>query len=229
MAIEISKIDIYGFEAAIRGMRNSHQSWDKSDSEYLPMASDLKQKRFFLGPSDLGLASVLAAAGGSEAKFRRMIIVTMDILAPLYWWKEFDTYKVGTVANSTSTMHSIMKKKFELNDFSVEQMSSSVAGNHMLITIHVLNELRDLYLNEERPFWKKMYWNDVIHLLPSGYNQLRTVFMNYEVLAHMVSDRRNHKLDEWKVFCRKMMKDLPYADELIFPEFWEQEQTNGTK
>ena len=193
------------------------------------MASDPKQSEFFIGPNDLKLASTLAAAGGSEAKFRRMIIVTMDILAPLLWWKEFDTYKVGTVTNSTSTMHSIMNKKFKLNDFSLERFSSAVAGNHLLITIHVLNELRDLYLEEERPLTKEMYWRDVINLLPSSYNQLRTVSMNYEVLAHIVSDRRNHKLDEWKVFCKKMMKELPYADELIFPGFWEQEQTNGTK
>ena len=211
MAIEISKIDIYGWEAAIRGMRNSRQSWDKSDSDYIP-----DQKIFIMGRNDLMLASVLAEAGGSEAKFRRMIGVTMDILAPLYWWKEFDTYKVGTVANSTSTMYSIMNKKFELNDFSVEQLSSSVAGTHLLATINVLNDLRKLYLEEDRPFWKKMYWQDVIHLLPSSHNQLRTVSLNYEVLAHMVSDRRNHRLDEWKEFCRHMMVHLPYADELIF-------------
>ena len=211
MAIEISKIDIYGFEAAIRGMRNSRKSWGKSDSEYT-------EKGFVIGPKDLKLASKLAAAGGSEAKFRRMIIVTMDILGPLYWWKEFDTYKVGTVANSTSTMYSIVDKKFEIDDFSSEVVSSGVAGNHMIATLKTLNELRDLFLEEDRTFWKNMYWYDIIHILPSSYNQLRTVSLNYEVLAHMVNDRRNHRLNEWKQFCVKIIKEMPYADELIFCE-----------
>ena len=209
--IEITKIDIYGWEAAIRGMRNSRQSWDKSDSEYIR-----EENVFIMGQKDLDLASILAGNGGSEAKFRRMISVSMDILAPLYWWKEFDTYKVGTVANSTSTMYSIMNKEFEIGDFSIEPLTSAVAGTHMIETVNVLNELRDLYLKEERPEWKKMYWRDVIHILPSSYKQLRTVSMNYEVIAHMIHDRRNHKLNEWKAFCRTMMETLPYANELIF-------------
>ena len=224
--IDISKIKTYGWDAAIRGMRNSYGSWEKSDSEWEEESyispdgtCSIKtgEKIFHLGPNDLELASRLAKLGGSHAKFRRMIIVSMDILAPLYWWKEFDTYKVGTVANSTSTMHSIMKKEFSIDDFSLEEWTSAEAGTHMIATIDMLNHLRKRYLEEnEYPQIKRMFWDDVIHMLPSSYNQLRTVMMNYEVVAHIVDDRLNHRLPEWETFCVKLLTELPYAKQLIF-------------
>ena len=227
--IDISKTETSGWEAAIRGMRNSYASWDKSDSWYEELTQitpdgtgvvKTGEKRFHLGPNDLTLAATLARAGGSEAKFRRMIHVSFDILAPLYWWKEFDTYKVGTVSNSTSTMHSIMKKEFTHDDFSVNDFMSAEFGTEMISIVNVLNQIRKRYLeypDKDDPRWKRMYWYDVIQMLPESYNQLRTVDLNYEVLSHMVKDRQNHKLDEWKTFCNFIRNNLPYADELIFP------------
>ena len=223
--IDISKIETFGWEAAIRGMRNSFASWNKSDSEYEELTQitpdgrgvqKTGEKRFHLGSNDLDLASRLAWCGGPEAKFRRMIHVQMDILAPLYWWKEFDTYKVGTVANSTSTMHSIMKKEFAIDDFSTNKLSSIHFRTQMLVVIKTLNELREAWLKEEDLHLKKMYWYDVIQLLPESYDQLRTVDLNYEVLSQMVKYRANHKLDEWRQFCRVIQLNLPYANQLIF-------------
>lgn len=209
--IDISNIYVFGWEMAFKGMRNSFASWDKSDSEFE------RGMIVTLGPNDLELASRLAKCGGSEAKFRRMIHIQCDILAPLYWWKQFDTYKVGTVELSTSTMHSITKKEFTIDDFSHGESGilSPVMGIQLLSTVNSLNELRTLYLNEDNAKFKKMYFDDIIQLLPEGYNQLRTVDMNYEVVAHMVNDRLYHKLDEWHEFCRKMLANLPYAKELI--------------
>jgi len=208
--IDIFKIQTFGWEAAIRGMRNSFASWDKSDS-------DLNEKGFFLGPNDLELASRLAKREGSEAKFRRMIHVQCDILAPMYWWKQYDTYKVGTVTLSTSTMHSITNKEFVIDDFShcSKGVMSAHAGMSLLSTVSMLNKIRELYLNEENIDMKKMYWYDIIQILPESYNQLRTVDLNYEVISHIVNDRLYHKLDEWQEFCRKMLANLPYAKELI--------------
>lgn len=223
--IDISKIETFGWETAIRGMRNSFASWNKSDSEYEELtqttsdgrgAQKTGEKRFHLGSNDLDLASRLAWCGGPEAKFRRMIHAQMDILAPLYWWKEFDTYKVGTVANSTSTMHSIMKKEFAIDDFSTNKLSSIHFRTQMLAVIKTLNELREAWLKEEDLHLKKMYWYDVIQLLPESYDQLRTVDLNYEVLSQMVKYRANHKLDEWRQFCRVIQLNLPYANQLIF-------------
>lgn len=224
--IEITNIKTYGWETAIRGMRNSYASWDKSDSYYeelTQISSDGRsaiktgEKIFRLGQNDLELASRLAKLGGSHAKFRRMIHVSMDISAPIYWWKEFDTYKIGTVANSTSTMHSITNREFTIDDFSHGESGvlSPVMGLQLLTTVNALNELRKLYLETTDKTMKKMYWYDMIQLLPCGYNQLRTVDLNYEVLAHMIDDRLYHKLDEWQEFCRKMLANLPYARELI--------------
>ena len=212
--IDISNIKTYGWDAAIRGMRNSWNSWDKSDSYLEVQKPGMKVQ---LGPLDLKLAANLAKKGGSHAKFRRMIGVSMDILAPRYWWAEFDTYKVGTVANSTSTMHTITKRDFTIDDFShtTKGLMSAIAGMSLMNTVETLNELRKLYLNEENKQLKRMYWYDIIQLLPQSYNQLRTVTMNYEVVAHMVEDRLYHKLDEWQEFCRKMYDNLPYAKELI--------------
>ena len=222
--IDITNIETSGWAAAIRGMRNSYASWDKSDSYYeelTQISSDggsvikTGEKIFRLGPNDLELATLLAKLGGPHAKFRRMIHVQCDILAPLFWWKQFDTYKVGTVANSTSTMHSITKKEFKTDDFSQNMMMSAQFGTQLISTVNVLNDLRNKYLKEENRSLKKMFWDDIIHLLPDCYNQLRTVDMNYEVVSQMVTYRLYHKLDEWQEFCRKMMANLPYARELI--------------
>lgn len=233
--IDISNIQTYGWEAAIRGMRNSRQSWEKSDSEFNIIGSwNDPEPGFRLGENDLELASQLAANGGSHAKFRRMIGVSMDICAPLYWWKEFDTYKIGTVANSTSTMYSIMNKKFTPDDFSTEHLfglkdwlspvTIDIEGNECLYSpkyfiemiCQMCNFYRAHYLEEDDPEKKKEYWWQIIQLLPSSYNQLRTVSMNYEVVSHMVHERLLHKLDEWNEFCGKMLANLPYAKELIF-------------
>lgn len=223
--MDITNIDTSGWQGAIRGMRNSYASWDKSDSYYeelTQVSSDGRsaiktgEKIFRLGPNDLELAARLAKLGGPHAKFRRMIHVQCDIKAPFFWWKQFDTYKVGTVANSTSTMHSITKKEFSVDDFSQNNMMSAQFGMQLLSTVNVLNELRTKYLEEKNQPLKKMYWDDIIHLLPDCYNQLRTVDMNYEVVSQMVTYRLYHKLDEWQEFCRKMMANLPYARELIF-------------
>ena len=223
--IDISSIQTYGWEAAIRGMRNSQQSWEKSDSDWEEVSlitfdgtGTMKtgEKIFRIGSKDLELASQLAANGGSHAKFRRMIGVSMEICAPLYWWKEFDTYKIGTVANSTSTMYSIMNKPFSVDQFSIHNPTSGDAAAHLIDTVEVLNEIREQYLEEKNSGLKKMLWYDVISLLPCSYNQLRTVSMNYEVVSHMVHERLHHKLDEWQEFCGKMLAYLPYAKELIF-------------
>ena len=191
--IRIEKVDVCGFEAAIRGMRNPLNSWTKSDSE-----GDC------VGECDLDLMLRLAKAGSEHAKYRRMIIVSVDILAPLYWWKEFDTYKVGTVANSCSTMHKIAEKKFVLSDFSHEHMSLGIRSV-LNSVIEALNNCRDMY-NETSD---KQHWWNMIQLLPSSYNQRRTVVMNYEVLSNIYHQRQGHKLDEWRDFCN-WIKALPY-------------------
>ena len=211
--IKISRINVEGFEPAIRGMRNSHMSWDKSDSDFPDHGY-----YFEVGDADMELMLKLAKLGGSHAKFRRMIILWCDILAPLYWWKEFDTYKVGTVANSTSTMHSIADHKFTRDDFSCEHMfeaeTSGIPDHEEQITGIVLNTIisslnyaRDEYIfAKEEGFEKqaKAYWWQMIQLLPSSYNQLRTVMVSYETLAHMHNDRKNHRLDEWRDFDRQL-------------------------
>ena len=239
--IDIFNIQTFGLDTAIRGMRNSFASWDQSDSTWEEQVQSdgysvwrIGQKKYHLGPNDLKLASRLANLGGSEAKFRRMIHTSFDILAPLYWWKEFDTYKVGTVVNSTSTMHSIMKKEFTPDDFSHEHLfdlrkiespvAIDVNGEEcyyspkyfITMTCEMMNFYRKLYLEAEDPKLKKEYWWQIIQLLPSSYNQLRTIDLNYEVLSHIVEDRLYHKLDEWQEFCRKILANLPYARELIF-------------
>lgn len=225
--IKISNVKTNGWDAALRGMRNSRESWDQSDTV-------IENGKIKIGPNDLKLASRLASLGGSDAKFRRMIMVTMDIKAPMYWWKEFDTYKVGTVANSTSTMYGATKKEFTIDDFSTEHLrelgdyDSPVAINvngeevyfspkYFIGTMmcQMLNFYRDLYLETDDPILKKEYWWQIIQMLPSSYNQLRTVSLNYEVLSRMCRERMFHKLDEWKEFCWIMLDNLPYARELI--------------
>lgn len=223
--IKIEETEIYGWEAAIRGMRNPKNSWDKSDSAFgrnlaIPYAQNNSSIWFnkygvetYIGDNDLDLMRRLCAAGSDHRKFMRMIVVYCDITAPLYWWKEFDTYKVGTVANSCSTMHKIQAKEFTIDDFSQEHILCETFTGMVNPTtllngiVDALNQNRELYLQTKN----KTYWWQMIQLLPSSYNQKRTVMMNYEVLANMYNSRKNHKLDEWHDFC-DWIKTLPYSE-----------------
>ena len=227
--IKIEHTQVFGWEAAIRGMRNPMNSWKKSDSFWQCTDYDSLNENdiyeYEIGPNDLSLMMKLRNAGTDHRKFMRMIVVYVDILAPLYWWKEFSTYKVGTVANSCSTMHKIHAKEFTRDDFSSEHVMCLCdketpvvyhpSGNTALapidildITIEMLNKARDLYLQTK----DKQYWWQMIQLLPSSYNQKRTVMLNYEVLANMFESRRGHKLDEWLEFRRWIFADLPYSE-----------------
>ena len=212
IVLSVKNMRANGWFNAIHGMRNSRQSWDKMDSKFVETDGELE-----LGPNDLKLASSLAKLGGSHAKFRRMIHVSMDISAPIYWWKEFDTYKVGTTANSTSTMYSITSKKFEIDDFATDGYLSATGALGMMNMIDTLNQLREKYLDEKDVSVKHMYWREIIQLLPESYKQLRTVDCNYEVLSHIVKERRHHKLREWSMLIHNF-KYLPYSEELIFCE-----------
>ena len=237
--IKIKNCEVLGWEHAIRGMRNPLNSWDKSDSEFVRdpdygcsgncPCEDIGGHCdcCFIGTNDLDLMKRLRNAGTDHRKFMRMIVVYLDITAPLYWWKEFDTYKVGTVANSCSTMHKIAEKEFYEEDFSFEMLESGykeyegddamhTAYCSMQNTISALNRLRYMYNITKN----KKYWYAMIQLLPSSYNQKRTVMLNYEVLANIYKSRRNHKLDEWKDFC-KWIEGLPYS-ELITGQFVEE-------
>lgn len=220
--IKVENVEVFGWETAIRGMRNPLNSWDRSDSTYQSKADNENsciKITYHIGPNDLKLMQSLVKAGTDHSKFMRMINVTMDITAPLYWWKEWDTYKVGTVANSCSTMHKIVEKKFTLEDFSCEHLfydNEDILGekyNYSSVLTHTLtalNSAREHYLKTK----DKKYWWQMIQLLPSSYNQRRTVQLNYQVLRHMYFSRKNHKLDEWVEFC-KIIETLPYAKELI--------------
>ena len=241
--LKIENTEVVGFEAAIRGMRNPMNSWDKSDSgwdahippiilrnqvDWEQWAEQYKAVQYSdeytydIGPNDRDLMVRLRNAGTDHRKFMRMITVYVDITAPLYWWKEFDTYKVGTVANSCSTMHKISDKEFTFDDFSHEKLINSacmeIREQHIRIspiqalatTIECLNSYRDLYLQTK----DKKYWWQMIQLLPSSDNQKRTVMLNYEVLANMYKSRRNHKLDEWHTFC-DWIERLPYSELII--------------
>ena len=214
--IKLEKADVFGWESAIRGMRNPLNSWDKSDTNYNRMryhyyGCDISETATSpdIGENDLALMQKLIKAGSDHSKFMRMINVTIDITAPLYWWKEYDTYKVGTVANSCSTMHKIHAKEFTLDDFSHEHLAPVVI-DHLNQTIGVLNFYRSIYTDVK----SKSAWWQMVQLLPSSYNQKRTVQLNYAVLRNMYFSRRNHKLDEWRTFCEWVEK-LPYAKELI--------------
>lgn len=228
--IKIEKTEVVGWEHMIRGMRNPMNSWDQSDSKYVcgdkrctsmdgcDLCCDIPS--FKVGEKDADLMMRLRNAGTDHRKFMRMIIVYMDITAPLYWWKEFDTYKVGTVANSCSTMHKIHDKEFVFEDFSCEHLLTDfdldwgdvVSIRNLEATIYALNLYRDRYLETK----DKKYWWQMIQLLPSAYNQKRTVMLNYEVLTNMYHNRKNHKLDEWHDFCG-WVETLPYK-ELICSE-----------
>lgn len=204
--IKIEKAVVMNFEGAIRGARNPLNSWDKSDSFYDADGN------YVLGENDLGLAKRLCKAGSDHRKFIRQILVSVDITAPLYWWKEFDTYKVATVANSTSTMHKIHSKPFEIDDFSHDHLTKE--GEEALIKfIDFLEECRLKFVADKN----KDEWYTIIQLLPEGYNQKRTVTMNYENLLNMYFARRNHKLSEWHDFCDWILT-LPYTKELFFTE-----------
>ena len=200
--IDIDKTEVYGWEAAIRGLRNPMNSWDKSDSH----ESWDKYVGFRIGENDLALMKKLSKAGSDHAKFLRMITVTCDITAPLYWWKEYSTYKVGTVANSCSTMHKLHSRPLTLHDFSHEWLEPE-ARDVLLCVIESLNTYREFYCDNHN----KGDWYQMIQLLPTSYNQLRTVQLNYQVLKNMYFSRRNHKLDEWRTFC-EWVENLPYSE-----------------
>ena len=201
--LKVERVDVMNMENAIRGARNPLNSWARMDSYYN------EQGDFVLGENDLSLATRLARAGSDHRKFLRQIFVTMDITAPLYWWKEFDTYKVGTVANSTSTMHKIQAKEFSREDFSCEKLTG--AAMDMMDAVIECLEAERIKFNETKD---KAAWINMIQLLPSSFNQMRTVTMNYEVLINIYYARRYHKLSEWHVLCDEILK-LPYADKLI--------------
>lgn len=209
--IKIEKIDVWGFEHAIRGMRNPMNSWDKSDSfGNGQIFADDKTWMEVIGKNDLGLMVKLYNAGPEHRKYLRQIFVSMDITAPLYWWKEFDTYKVGTVANSCSTMHKIHAKEFKLEDFSTEHLTDTNLLWFQGI-VDLLNSNRQRYLETK----DKNDWWQLIQLLPSSYNQKRTVTMNYENVVSIIHQRSGHKLDEWNDLIHEFYK-LPYINEIIF-------------
>ena len=222
---EIDKTEVFGFEGAIRGMRNPRSSWDNSDSGACEILTDgvfcddhcefskgfhCATNGFLIGDEDdLPLAKKLIKAGSDHRKFMRMIHVQTDVIAPLYWWKEYDTYKVGSVANSCSTMHTIHKKEFTLDDFSHEHLSV-ISEMCLMKTIKALNLYRHTFIDSK----DKQHWYQMIQLLPSSYNQLRTIDLNYEVLLNIYHARKNHKLDEWREFC-SWIESLPYMKDFL--------------
>ena len=222
--LKIENTEVLGWEHAIRGMRNPMNSWEKSDSrscgtcgdcdiciDYDNCPFDHDGHKFVIGPNDLDLMTRLRNSGTDHRKFMRMITVYVDITAPLYWWKEFDTYKVGTVANSCSTMHKIHDKEFTLADFSTEHLYPEVREAFENTIIKYLNEARKTYNFLSDTPSKKDAWWQMIQILPTSYNQRRTVMLNYEVLANIYKSRRNHKLDEWHTFC-DWIEELPYSE-----------------
>ena len=222
--IKLENTEVVGWEHAIRGMRNPMNSWDKSDSHSCGTCGDCDicidydncpygydYLKTIVGPNDLDLMTRLRNAGTDHRKFMRMITVYVDITAPLYWWKEFDTYKVGTVANSCSTMHKIHEKEFTMEDFSTEHLYPEVREAFENTIIKYLNEARKTYNFLSDTPSKKDAWWQMIQVLPSSYNQKRTVMLNYEVLANIYKSRRNHKLDEWHTFC-DWIEELPYSE-----------------
>ena len=231
--LKIENFEVLGWEHAIRGMRNPMNSWEKSDSGYcqrdllrdcttcVHKSTDYPvcYSGFDIGPNDYALMKNLRNAGTDHRKFMRMITVYLDITAPLYWWKEFDTYKVGTVANSCSTMHKIAAKEFTLEDFSCEHLTAESITFGLEPIIDILNKNRELYLqwkniDEE----KKTLWWQMIQLLPTSYNQKRTVMLNYEVLANIYKSRKNHRLDEWHTLC-DWISELPYSELITGKEY----------
>lgn len=217
--IKFEAIEVFGWEAAIRGMRNSWGSHEKSDSRKIVHYNNIEEfvcQHYEIGDADYTLMKQLAGAGASHAKYRRYINVTVDITAPLYWWKEFDTYKVGTVANSESTMHTVMRDEFYIEDFSNEHLDEEALMTLSRL-VYKLNCWRLEYITTEHPEIRKRIWYKIIQLLPSSFNQKRTVQLNYEVLAHIWKDRKNHKLDEWREgFCKEFIQTLPYSEGIVW-------------
>ena len=201
--LKVERVSVMNLENAMRGARNPLNSWERSDSHYDG------EGRYVLGENDLSLAVRLCAAGSDHRKFIRQIFVSMDITAPMYWWKEFDTYKIGTVANSTSTMHKLHAKPLEPDDFSTDHLTPASLAEFERY-VGYLETVRQRYVAGK----DRADWYDLIQLLPSSYNQMRTVTMNYEVLANIYYARRNHKLDEWHTLCAAIL-ELPYARELL--------------
>ncbi|SHO45950.1 hypothetical protein [Anaerocolumna xylanovorans] len=201
--LKVERISVMNLDNAIRGARNPMNSWEKGDSCYN------EKGEYILGENDLGLAVRLCRSGTDHRKFMRQIFVSMDITAPIYWWKEFDTYKIGTTANSTSTMHKIHSKSFEAEDFSTDQLTEETK----LFFQDVISQLEKLRLSFLET-GDKSYWYSIIQLLPSSYNQMRTCTLNYENLINIYNARKNHKLKEWHDFC-DYMKELPYSGELL--------------
>lgn len=201
--INIELLEMSGIGSAIKGMRNPMNSWDKCDSYYIWPDDE----EFHIGPNDRDLMMKLRNAGTDHRKFMRMIVVYANITAPLYWWKEFDTYKVGTVANSCSTMHKIADKEFTLDDFSIEHLTEGNRQGFEQCVLSALNIARENFLETKDKLW----WWQMIQELPSSYNQKRTVMLNYEVLANIYESRKNHKLDEWRDFC-KWAETLSYSE-----------------
>ena len=201
--IKLERTSVLNLENAMRGARNPMNSWARTDSYYD------EDRNYVLGPNDLDLAKRLAKAGPDHRKFIRQIFVSVDITAPLYWWKEYDTYKVATVANSTSTMHKIHSKAFEEEDFSTDHMTEETK-KHFLDFVAYMEEVRKKFVETK----DKTCWYDLIQMLPSSYNQLRTCTLNYETLSNIYYARKNHKLDEWHIMC-DWIKTLPYAEEII--------------
>lgn len=239
--IKLENTEVVGWEHAIRGMRNPLNSWDKSDSEFIrdpdygcsgncPCEDiDGRCDCCFIGANDLDLMKRLRNAGTDHRKFMRMITVYVDITGPMYWWSEFDTYKIGTVANSCSKMHKMLSKPFEMNDFSFDKIINDKYRYATKVNIFetvarpivdTLNELRDDYIREKNEEKRKQIWYSILQLLPVSYNQKRTVMLNYEVLANIYKSRKCHKLDEWKDFC-KWIEGLTYS-ELITGQFVEE-------
>lgn len=219
--IRIEKVSVYGFEEAIRGMRNPMNSWDRSDSYKTviedPETLETAKYEYFVGDNDRTLMTTLAKLGGPHAKFRRMIVVYMDITAPLYWWKQFDTYKVGTVSDSCSTMHKLTDRDLTMEDFSFEHVQHKRRAREL---VKHLNVLRRQYLDTK----DKDIWDELIQTLPSSYNQKRTVLLNYEVLANIYKYRHDHKLGEWHTFC-DWIRSMPYANDILITE----EKKNGQR
>lgn len=219
--IKVEINEVMGIHSAMHGMRNPLNSWKKGDTIFdeesmcefdgcSGFSDDAIMSGVVVGENDKALARKLIDAGPSHRKFMRQIFVSMDITAPLYWWKEFDTYKVGTTANSCSTMHTITNKEFTIDDFSHDKMFV-ITEQRLEDIVSLINSLRTLYLKTEDPERKKKYWYSIIQLLPSSYNQLRTVTMSYENLRNMYEQRKSHKLDEWRDFC-STIELLPYSN-----------------
>ena len=203
--IKFDNIEVLNFPNSIRGMRHPLQSYDKRDSYFK------ENNEFVLGDNDKALAVRLAKAGSDHRKYLRQIFVSVDITAPLYWWKEFETYKVATTSNSTSTMHTIHKKPFTIDDFSFDKCTSDLALQTINTIIDNLNVLREQYLTTN----DKKYWYELIQLLPSSFEQTRMCTLNYETLINQYYARRSHKLNEWRIYCKEFISKLPYAKELI--------------